>query len=216
MIIFDLDDTLIDTTASVRGKKLKDAFDRMCKHGLAVAPAAVMRLLAIDTISPSVQESLTLFLDEVGGNEELLEIAKREYYENISDEIPIKAMESAKEILEELGKVRTIALVSTGIEEQQLSKLERSGLGIDLFHHIQIIPSRVKMPVYEALLKEIGAMKAYVCGDKIDVDLAPAKELGCTTIHMRHGRSVAGGVSPDIVDHTISELSELKNILPAQ
>lgn len=53
-----------------------------------------------------------------------------------------------------------------------------------------------------------------VCGDRIAIDLTPAKELGLTTVQMLSGRGVCCVGNKRDVDFSISHLGEIYKILP--
>jgi FMN phosphatase YigB (HAD superfamily) len=69
---------------------------------------------------------------------------------------------------------------------------------------------------YQKILEEfdVSSSSVFVCGDRIGLDLQPAKELGCITIFMRNGRGLQVSLPDKNVDHVIHELNELKKIIP--
>ena len=87
----------------------------------------------------------------------------------------------------------------------QREKMEKAGLDTSIFSKIAIPEDSVKKPFYEGLANEfsIKSSKIWVCGDRVDMDLAPAYELGINTIHMRWGRGKMVK-SADWIDHSIS------------
>jgi FMN phosphatase YigB (HAD superfamily) len=54
-----------------------------------------------------------------------------------------------------------------------------------------------------------------VCGDRISIDLSPAKELGLRTVHIRTGRGFQQMQPASDVDFAIGKLNELKEIIAA-
>src|SRR3989338_1300393 len=84
LIIFDLDDTLIDTSGSLGPRKLFDALQVMVDAGLPVKSLAegLKRLKAIDENSLSGKETITQFVAEMKAPARFAEIGIKEYYEN--------------------------------------------------------------------------------------------------------------------------------------
>lgn len=210
MIIFDLDDTLIDTSGSVTPFKLRSALGKLIEEGLEVADfeQAYQRLVAFNEESPGSGEAFARFLQR---DPKLLAKAKLEMISPLPPHFQIKTTPGAKEILQELSQNHILALVTGGTPAFQLEKLEKAGIDKSYFSKIAIPEDSVKKPFYEGLIREfsIPASEVLVCGDRVAVDLAPAHELGCKTVHMRWGRGkkLSGEAW---VTHSISQLSELK------
>lgn len=93
-------------------------------------------------------------------------------------------------------------------------KLEKAGLDCSLFSMIEVVESD-KSSSYKKVITElkISPRQVVVCGDKVNTDLRPAKELGCITVLMKkgRGRNIAG--DKNLVDYEIEELEELKKII---
>jgi FMN phosphatase YigB (HAD superfamily) len=120
----------------------------------------------------------------------------------------------AKQILEKAHKKAILALVTGGHPPFQREKLEKAGIDAALFSKIAIPEDSMKKPFYQEISKEfsVDPTEIWVCGDRIPMDLAPAHELGCKTIHMRWGRGLKMATVPWI-DFSISDLSELERII---
>lgn len=220
LIIFDLDDTLIDTTGSITPYMLELALTKMRRAGLEVGDPeeALATLKRLDGSSESAAHTLQEFLEILGAGEKFFEIGHREVYGPLPPEIPVFPLEGAVKLLEDLVDSDQLALVSTGIFEQQLFKLKKAGIDSTIFSKIMISPDRDKKPHYQAVLEELGfsPSQTFVCGDRIKRDLRPAKELGCKTVQMKWGRGLAESLlmpsSPE-VDFCIRTLSQLKELL---
>ena len=122
---------------------------------------------------------------------------------------------SPKEILSELVRKHTLAIVTYGKKQFQLEKLKKAGIDTSIFSRIVVSESKDKKPHYQALLKEldIPASEVLVCGDRIHRDLSPAKELGFKTVHLRWGRGLGEIAQEGTVDFSIAHLSKLKVIV---
>lgn len=213
LLIFDLDDTLIDTSGSITPFKMKECLKLFIQEGLHVADfdAAYERLLSINARSLKSRDALLEFAGHVGLVEKVIGEMTRPLPQGFS----VRLTPNAKEILDHFQKKgHTLALVTGGHPPFQMEKLEKAGIDRAYFSKIAIPEDSVKKPFYKALLDEfsIEPKQALVCGDRVAMDLRPAFELGLRTVHMRWGRGTVGTTEP-WVDHAISDLSELKRII---
>lgn len=56
---------------------------------------------------------------------------------------------------------------------------------------------------------KIDPREALVCGDRVSMDLSPAKELGMFTVHLRNGRGQFHDSPKAHVDLAIDDLTQL-------
>ncbi len=217
LIIFDLDDTLIDTSGGITPVKLEDALHRMIESGLSVPDfgQSLELLKRLDSTSESSSKSIAEFLEIINGDQALLEVGTREVYENLPLDLPIFPLEGALEVLSELSLHHQLALVTIGKPQQQLHKLKKAGIDSGLFSKIAVSEARIKKVYYQKILEELDYSpgETVVCGDRIATDLSPARELGCKTIQMRWGRGLNSSGYKSDVDYTISHLKELIDII---
>ena len=216
MIIFDLDDTLIDTSGSVTPFKLKECLHGFIADGLQVEDldTAMNQLLSINQKAKSSEEALSKFLLQFAGDPALIQKALRQMSLPLPADFSVQTTPDAKEILEIFSKKHVLALVTGGHPPFQLEKLEKAGIDRSFFSNIAIPEDSIKKPFYEGLIQEFSLppYEVLVCGDRIAMDLAPAHELGCQTVHMRWGRGM-GLETEEWVTHSISQLSQLKRIV---
>ena len=95
-------------------------------------------------------------------------------------------------------------------------KLKKAGIDSSLFCKILILEKKnEKKYCYESLIQELNLSPGdvIVCGDRIPIDLVPAKQLGCKTIHMKKGRGLHTAGSEREVDFTITHLSQIGKVL---
>jgi putative hydrolase of the HAD superfamily len=215
LIIFDLDDTLIDTSGCITPIKLKDALERMIAAGLKIEDEAeaYRRLLQINQNALSSRQALKEFLGTEG---HFLEIGSQEVYGNISPQLPIEPFSGVIDTLAELSSLHQLALVTQGRSDQQFAKMKKAGIDYRIFSKVIASENSSKKIHYQAVvedLKPAADSGVLVCGDKVAVDLAPAKELGMITVHMRRGRGKAQAGPSEIVDYTIGEFAQIKEIL---
>lgn len=216
LIIFDLDDTLIDTSGSVTPFKMKECLKRMVEEGLEVGEfsQSYEELLDLNRKSLRSKEALRLFIEQKGGDPYLMEIAYEELTTPLPPDFVIQTTPNAKEILKYFGSSHDLALVTGGYPPFQREKLKKAGIEPSFFSKIAIPEDSVKKPSYKGLIQEfsISPDQVWVCGDRISMDLVPAHELGFRTIHMRWGRGTLSETERWI-HHAISDLSELKGII---
>lgn len=216
MIIFDLDDTLIDTSGSVTPFKMKECLRRLSEAGLPIADfgKAYAELLDLNSRCAKSKETLARFVERRGGSAALAELAVQELFTPLPADFEVPTTPNAKEILDFFKKSHLLALVTGGHPPFQQEKLKKAGIDTSIFSKIAIPEDSIKKPFYEALIKEFSLhpKQVVVCGDRVAMDLAPAHELGCATVHMRWGRGLKIETEKWI-DYSISDLIELKRII---
>lgn len=219
LIIFDLDDTLIDTSGCITPVKLEMALARMIEAGLVVDnPEEALQLLKrLDTAAESARSTLSEFLEILGADERFFQIGVEEIYGDLPSDISIFPLEQAQEILMELKESHQLALVSIGKSDLQFAKMKKAGIDSTIFSKIVISEERDKKPHYQAIVEALGytPQETMVCGDRVAIDLSPAKELGCKTIHMRWGRGLSSIPMPSKsdVDFAINDLKQIREIV---
>jgi FMN phosphatase YigB (HAD superfamily) len=218
LIIFDLDDTLIDTSGSVTPHKLEAAVRLMMADRLADLRAdlrsELREICAINERVFKTPHAIEEYGKQKGIALETIDRAIQTLYDPLPHDFQVACTPNAKEILEYYRSRCPIALVTGGNPSFQLDKLKKAGLEPSIFSKIAIPEDSIKKPFYREFAKEFLAAPSdvWVCGDRIAMDLAPAHELKFHTVHMRWGRGRQLASEPWI-EHTISELSELRNII---
>jgi putative hydrolase of the HAD superfamily len=216
LIIFDLDDTLIDTTQRLTPVIFKKVLKVMIREGLQVnnESSAYKKLLKIDKTSISSKESIKKFLYEINAYENFYDIAIKIMSQPLDDDVKVFAIKNVKKTLKYLSNNHTLALVSIGKVKFQFDKIQKAGIDTAIFSKIVITRRENKGYHYKKIIEQLNftSQNTYVCGDKIKVDLIPAKKIGCKTIHMKWGR---GKYLPENknVDYTIKFLDEIKEIV---
>lgn len=217
LIIFDLDDTLIATSKYITPFKLQLALERMIEAGLPVEdPENSLELLKrLDITSASSKHALEEFLDLMDAPKDFYVLGNKLLYDELPPETPVFTTEGAHEVLSELKQSHDLAIVTVGKLELQWEKLKKAGLDTALFSRIIVTPERDKKPHYERLLKELifSPSDVLVCGDRVAIDLSPARELGFKTVHMREGRGLYDRGPASDVDFRIESLDKLKEII---
>ena len=217
LIIFDLDDTLIDTSGSITPFQLQRAFEELVCQGVLFSDqqAALDTLLRLNQTAPSARHALDEFFEISEIDRSLLPLSHDIVYHDIPLTVSIHAHDQAIEILEALSEMHKLALVTIGQEHLQLLKLKKAGIHSDIFSKIVVTPVKNKKKYYQMIVEELDVdpCDVLVCGDRIATDLTPAKELGYKTVQMLSGRGVHCKGDRNDVDYVISHLSEIMKIL---
>ena len=98
-----------------------------------------------------------------------------------------------------------------GKVDRQLDKMEKAGIDTAFFCKISILEEGSKKQAYKELMKTLAfsPSEVLVIGDRIPVDLSPAKELGCHTVHIKQGRGAQSKGNEGVVDFSITNLPEV-------
>lgn len=215
LIIFDLDDTLIDTSGCTAPIKLKEALEVMVDAGLQVNSFedASNLLSEVDSTSPNGNETLRAFLRKIDADDSFLKIGTEEMGKPVPEDTVIRQLEGASEILSWLKHNNYLALVSKGKEELQFQKMRKAGIDKDLFSKIIITEEYNKKDKYKEVMEELSftSKDTIVVGDKFYSDLLPAKELGIRTVQMMWGRALK--FPEEGADFKINKLGELVKLL---
>ena len=176
---------------------------------------ALEMLHRLDKTAPSARHALEEFVELLSLEKKYLDLAVKEVYESALPETGVFPLDQAKEVLEDLCRAHYLALVTVGNQELQLAKMKKAGIDSALFSKIVVTEKKDKKEHYKAIVEGLGisAADVFVCGDRVPIDLSPAKALGFTTIHMRSGRGMMRMGEGQDVDYAIAHLSEIKEIL---
>jgi len=218
LIIFDLDDTLIDTSGGITPQQLKNALVKLNQVGLHLGDLkeAENVLLRLNETASSARHAILEFFEINQLDPSYFDMACREVYDQISPDVTVEPHDSALEILSVLSETHKLALVTVGKEHLQLMKLKKAGIHSSFFSKIVVTQEKNKKIHYKTIVDELDfdPTDVLVCGDRIAVDLSPAKELGFKTVQMLSGRGLHCKGNKGDVDFMISHLSELIKILP--
>jgi len=218
LIIFDLDDTLIDTSGCITPVQLTNALEKLNSLGVVFPDLdkSVDSLLRLNETAPSARHAVEEFFEISGIDSKFLDMTLRSVYEEFPSSLQVDAHDMAIEVLVALSETHKLALVTIGKEELQLLKLKKAGIHSEIFSKIIVTQEKNKKIHYNSIVAELemDSSEVVVCGDRIPIDLTPAKELGFKTVHMRSGRGLHCKGDKNDVDFTISHLSEILQILP--
>lgn len=201
LIIFDLDDTLIDTSGSITPHAVKWALNQ------AGVNVTYEQFEEANKTAYTSSEALSQFLaaDDV---EKVIELI----HQFPLDTIDVKTTPGALELVDELKKEHSLVIVTVGDKKQQMKKILCAGFNPDDFAAIHITPIRDKKKIYQSI-QEGTEENILVVGDRIKTDLAPAKALGMRTLHMRFGRGRNNTGLKNDADGIIDTISEVKQVI---
>ncbi len=145
-IIFDLDDTLIDTSGCITPVKLERALHCMVEEGLELNDfqKGLEQLLRLDRKSESAKSALEEFMEINDFDSKFLPLALHEVYSSFSEEIPVFAVEDAVEVLANLSYDHKMAIISIGKPDLQMWKLKKAGIDSSLFCKILVLEEKNK------------------------------------------------------------------------
>ena len=214
LLIFDLDDTLIDTWNTHFPFKIGLVADKIAELGIAERDLAYNTIMKKNSSTANGTEAIDLYLTQHNATEaqkkEVIDI----YYDPAkTQEIPV--LEGAVEMLQWASQHHTLAIVTQGREPEQMNKFPSAHLDKKLFSKVIVTPYFNKGLCYGELCGELNILpeETIVIGDKYKTDLLPAKELGMKTVHMQWGRGKIILPKKGEIDYSITHLSELKQII---
>lgn len=208
LIIFDLDDTLIDTSGVIFPYKMRQALRYLIREETPDFSKHYQELLLQKqpTSKQAVIELASVLKEDP-------QKALKELFAPLPEGFSVPVTPYVKEMLQMLSRKYTLAVVTGGDPLLQRDKIEKAGLDSGIFSKISISETYAKRPFYETLCQEMDTLpsQTWVIGDRVTIDLIPAYEMGCQTVHMRWGRGKQQQV-PEWVNYSIGTLKELEGI----
>lgn len=216
LIIFDLDDTLIPTTSQISPYKLDQLVRKIPEINADDLLLKVNDLKRINRAAFGSKEAISEYLA-------VNDICQEKQMQILSDfshdqSLPIELIpfEGADIIISNLSSDHTLALVTRGKTSYQEKKIESIKDIKKFFKKIEIVEKGSKKQAYSHLqqLFQKSNHEVVVIGDRIDLDLLPAKELGFYTVLMKSMRSRSYFQPKEgIVDYQICSLMALSAIM---
>jgi putative hydrolase of the HAD superfamily len=189
-VVFDLDDTLIDTSGQLLLPAHQEAAAAMVAAGLqaTVEQVAQKRLdFAAAAPGPEVDLRVAHFFDCVDPEAAARAGHQAFYGRRVRS---LDAIQGVHELLEELGRQRSLFLVTAGFEATQRKKVELTGLERH-FEQVTVLDvlSQTKDAAFGAILEGEGLapQEVVAVGDRIDAEIAAARRLGLWAVRVLHG-----------------------------
>ncbi len=224
-IIYDLDDTLFDTTGILFYQALKNASNTLLENGFNSDYDTLFSFLKEKSNDiKSVADLFGTLCKEFGYSDDdtnkFIDAAKISYY---SSELPsnLSPFDDVRSILTNLSKENKLGLVTFGNKTQQLKKIELLGL-LDYFDYVKVSESGhlSKQYFFKDFISKfnLNSDEVICIGDRIDSEIRDANNLGMYTVQYYHGRRkdlIPMGESevPDYVIKSNSEILKIVDIL---
>jgi len=215
LIIFDLDDTLIDTSGGISPFQIRRTFFKLLEHGLEVDDPneELKKILYLQNQTKKSIQVLESFLDSVSATKYFYELVNGEMATLLPDSFEVRCYKGVKEILESLSKKVPICLVTRGQEVYQRQKIQKAGIDSAIFSKIIVTREKNKKIHYKKLMSSFDTSRLIVCGDHIDVDLVPAKELGGITICVEESNRPLDETLLKFLDYRVKHFFQVESII---
>lgn len=189
----------------------------MTEEGLDVGEntLAFNRLLSINQQAISSRQALTDFWKLYSNQVEILTSGLSTLKTPIPSDLPIDLVPGALECLDYVGNFCDLALVTMGDFNFQIAKMEKAGIQPARFSKLIVGKGSSKKSDYHRILEEFQSLPSdgIVCGDRVSIDLSPAKELGLFTVHFKNGRGKVHSKPVEDIDLSIKTLKELHEVI---
>lgn len=195
VLVFDLDDTLLDTWGGILPQASRESCAAMIKAGLKAELEAAMKE-RLDFIRNEPRGNVFQYLvtkfgvRDSASEKEVTQAGFTAFYSrNVESNIALRT--GVSELLEKLEKKYLLYLVTAGNPETQMQKIRHLKFA-DRFKRIFLVdPSRgeTKQEAFRSIMELHGNTpeKYLSIGNRVDTDIAEAKELGWDTCWIRYG-----------------------------
>lgn len=225
-LLFDLDNTLLDFTASS-----KEAFKAIFKDNHAIDFSEdyplyskfnkiVWEQLEAGKISEKElkPKRWSLFFEAKGLKDHDPEETNQMYFDHIGQN-PL-FVEGAEEVLGQLKKANyPMAIVTNGLSEVQWPRLRLSGI-VELFDPIVISDeigyAKPNQRFFQYTFERLGGVdrsRVLMIGDTINSDIKGGNDFGFNTCWFKHKRSMELKEGESRPEYTISKINELLGIV---
>lgn len=196
VIVFDLDDTLFDSTAAFFSKGMTLAIHAMIKAGLPGDFETIRKeeLALFQTLGPYFSR-INQELCKLHGIIDPQTVSRiSEAADGGYDSVPIQGIKpfpGVRQLLAKLQKQFTLVLISMGKEDRQRQKIKELKLE-SYFDFICTVDGKTRSK--SSCLRQVLEMYHFspreicVVGDRIDSEIRHGNELGMITIRLLHGK----------------------------
>ncbi|MCD4771265.1 HAD family hydrolase [archaeon] len=218
LVIFDLDDCLIDSWSASFPESINSAVQAMVNKGLKVEDfnKAVERLNEINNTSKNSAEAITKYLNEISESVSKYMKHGKKAIHFFNLEGKIKPLPKALETIRKLNESAIdLAIVTSGEEGRQIKKIKDAGININKFRKIFAVTDYNKTAPYKKALNEFqySPKEVLVVGDRYKTDLIPASNLGMKTAWIPWGRGKVFAPKKTEVDYILTNISEISKII---
>ena len=222
-VVFDLDDTLLDTSGALIPAAARRAVEAMLTASQKPSTDAQSWLAKrIEILRADPRADVWLKL--AGGDDEIADVGRRAFFTHPIEMLPdeaLRATPGAFEILDWVRGLTTLHLVTSGDRKTQEKKIERLGVG-SYFESIHFVDpkhayGRTKHDAFKEIqsrYSDLNPAAFLSVGNRVDMDLGEAKTLGWKTAWIRYGEhaSLTPQKTEEIPDYEVASLSDLLSI----
>lgn len=217
-LIFDLDDTLIDTCGQLVPKAHYQSCIAMHQAGLDI-PVDTLFETRMSLLESHPRAEINQLLAEHYGQStpEIIQAGYETYFNPEITELDL--MEGAQSVLEKSKDQADLFLVTSGYEKTQSKKV--SVLGIAPYfkdiYYVDIKNAQGKKEAFENILNAHAyhPKETVVIGDRINNEIVAANQLGIPTLWIQRGE--CRGITPETPDeiptHTIQDIADCDSAL---
>ncbi len=216
-LIFDLDDTLLDSTTQMRWRGIDSACQAMCAAGFEMKHSTCSARLTKNSLELlSVKKAIEKLCKD---DKRLIRIGYDAYHDFDVDGITLH--DGVREMLEIFRKRYALALLTSGdtsLQKKKVAELRLENL-FDIIRYDDRNADGTKKDALAAIAKNLRLepQQCIVIGDRIDNELRYGKELGMKTVLVKAGPYA--GLEPacdeEKPDYTIDRITDVDDAVKA-
>jgi FMN phosphatase YigB (HAD superfamily) len=218
-LVFDLDDTLLDTSQQLIPAASRESCEAMIQAGLNATIELCLQARDELVKTPLRYDLYHQLVQRFGVRDEAdgAAVTDRGYHAFHDREVEsdISLIPGAREMLVALGDRYELHLVTAGNRPTQEQKIQLLDL-TDFFksiHHVDPTQGETKQNVFSSIMNSsrLAPEKHLSIGNRLDTDIGEAKRLGWMTCWVRHGEYSYLKPADDFerADFEISQITEL-------
>jgi FMN phosphatase YigB (HAD superfamily) len=218
-LIFDLDDTILNTHELITHRALKDVCQAMIEAGLSADMESCLTYRSQYIIDRPNSDFFTALAGKFGQhNEASLRKTGHDKYAEILSKLDYHVPQSTHKLLSDLKIDHDLFLVTAGNRMRQMLKVNKIKIA-HYFQDMMFVDTTMGMTKRECFATILKATKALptqclAIGNRVDMEIAEAKSLDLQTCLVLTGeyRFIKPKGALEIPDYTIESLEELKHI----
>lgn len=221
-LVFDLDDTLLDTHRQLVPRAARDACIAMIETGLKTTLSDCLRAWENNSKSSARREVFQHLVEKFGilaGRD--AEAVRKKGYDAFYDRTidgGLTLPKGVREMLERLHEKYSLHLVTSGVPRTQQEKIDVLGLR-PYFDSITIVDSsrgETKSDAFARIMKSTRALptRHLSIGNRVDTDISEARALGWQACWVRYGEYVALEPRDELEqpEYTVNSITELEDV----